>query len=189
MTELEETGPTIGLRGSGSLRIKLGGRQRLHVWHPDLPRRRCSEHSAIHDLRTGFDGRVLVGTLLNEVYGVYEPSDLIAPTHVAYLRGIERRHPAWFRREKLWVGHVSSQLVEAGETYHMLKHVFHRTSPGGDGRVAILTTGTDGDGAVARTLCEIGTEPDRYFDRFQMTEHEMWEVACEVLGGTIQGVL
>jgi len=49
MKDFTPTKETISLHGLGFIQIVLGGNQRMHVWHPDLPRRDCYEHSAIHN--------------------------------------------------------------------------------------------------------------------------------------------
>lgn len=191
MKKFEETAEAVSLHGLGFIQVKLDARQRLHVWHPILPRRRCFEHSALHDHRFGFRSTVLRGMQINDTFAVYEtdnPAYSTSPqyaTHIAYLhegeRGLSGNRP-WIPREKLWVGQVSRELVDAGETYHMLAGVFHSTTPGGDGRVATLMTKTSEGVRGARSLCEIGVEPDVDFDRKQMAVHDMWAVIRDVLG-------
>lgn len=145
-TAFKETTEAISLHGLGFLQVKLGAKQRLHVWHPDLPRRKCFEHSAIHDHRFGFSSLILKGTQINDIFSVYETEAItMEASHIAYLHEGERSkfgNRPWIPRERLWVGQVSRELVDAGETYHMLPTVFHATTPGGDGRVATLMTKT-----------------------------------------------
>lgn len=193
MTKFEETAENISLHGLGFLQVKLGGNQRLHVWHPHLPRRRCHEHSQIHDHRFGFESRVLVGMQVNDVYAVYEPGvngaqENLVPSHQAYLHEGERLptgNRPWIPRERLWVAHVSTEFVEAGETYHMLPYVFHATRPGGDGRVATIMTKIGGGGRGARSLVDLGVDPHVDFDRGQLTEGTMWRMVQEVLGDCV----
>ncbi len=182
--KFKETAERISLHGLGFLQVKLGGDRRLHVWHPDLPRRTCFEHSQIHNHRFSFSSTVLRGSMLNDTFAAYEEPG--AASHVAYLhegkRSILGNRP-WIRREDLWVGGVSHQLVEEGNTYHMLEKVFHQTVPGGDGRVATLMTKTFEDASGgARSLCKIGVEPNVDFDRSQMSYDGMWAIVRNVLG-------
>lgn len=179
----EETSANISLHGLGFLQVKLGGLQRLHVWHPDLPRRRCFEHSGIHDHRFGFDSTVLVGTQINEVHydDNFEPA-----THRAFLHE-GARNPAtgnrpWIMSGMLRVSPSYTEVFEAGETYHMDPYVFHSTTPGGDGRVATLMVKTSEGDTGARSLCRIGVEPDVDFCRTQMDADEMWAAVRDVLG-------
>ncbi len=184
--KFEETAETISLHGLGFLQIKLGGNQCLHVWHPDLPRRHCSEHSGIHNHRFSFSSTVLRGMQINDTFAVYElEHGTMEATHVAYLHEGERLPTGncpWIPRERLWVGGVSRELVDAGETYHMLHRVFHSTTPGGDGRVATLMTKTYEGPEGARSLCEVGVEPHVGFAREQMADDDMWAIVRNVLG-------
>lgn len=187
MTEkFKETAHTISLHGLGFIQVKLEAKQRLHVWHPDLPRRRCFEHSQIHDHRFGFDSVVLKGMQINDIYAVYEleehTPDLEYRAYVHEGERSEYGNRPWIPRERLWVGGVSRQLVEAGETYHMLPSVFHSTTPGGDGRVATLMTKTIEGVQGAKSLCEVDVAPDVDFDRFQMSDDDMWAIVRNVLG-------
>lgn len=188
--EFEETREAISLHGLGFVQVKLGGGQRLHVWHPDLPRRHCHEHSQIHDHRFGFESRVLVGTQVNDVYAAYETGvqsgAYLPPTHQAYLHEGERLptgNRPWIPCDRLWVGRVSSETVEAGGTYHMLPYVFHATRPGGDGRVATVMTKVGGGERGSRSLVSLGVDPHVDFDRGQLTENTLWRMVEEVLGG------
>jgi len=181
----KETERTISLHGLGFLQVKLGAKQRLHVWHPDLPRRKCFLHSDIHSHRFGFSSTVLKGMQINDVYAVYEFGDDPGPnTHVAYVHEGERSefgNRPWIPRAEVWVGQVSRQLVEAGETYHMLDQAFHATVPGRDGKVATLMTKTHEGSNGAKSLCLKGVEPDVDFDRFQMTDDDMWAIVRDVM--------
>lgn len=185
----KETAESISLHGLGFLQIKLGAKQRLHVWHPDLPCRACYRHSSVHDHRFGFRSVVLIGTQVNDIYAVFEPgvngvSRVLDPTHIAYLHEGDRLptgNRPWIPRERLWVGLSSMELVEAGESYNMLPYVFHATRPGGDGRVATVMTKTSEGPRGARSLCSIGVQPDVDFDWKQMAEVDMWRIVREVL--------
>lgn len=180
----EETAKSISLHGLGFLQVKLWAKQRLHVWHPDLPRRKCFEYSAIHDHRFGFDSLILVGSQLNHIYGGCVPHDKSEATHVAYQhegRRSEFGNRPWIAKDHLMMFIQSKEKVDAGSSYNMLPYVFHATQPGGDGRVATLMTKTYEGETGARSLCEVGVEPDVDFDRFQMSEDDMWSVVREVL--------
>jgi len=64
----------ITLHGLGFVQIQLEGKQRMHVWHPELPRRACFEHSAIHNHRFDFDSLVIVGTQINVEFAELPPA-------------------------------------------------------------------------------------------------------------------
>lgn len=61
LKDFTPTKDIISLHGLGFIQIKLDDNQRLHIWHPDLPRRKCFEHSNIHNHRFAFKSTVLKG--------------------------------------------------------------------------------------------------------------------------------
>ena len=82
----------------------------------------------------------------------------------------------------------SSETIEAGEDYFVWAYDFHRTEPGGDGRVATILT-KHGEGKHgAMSSCRIGIEPDTDFDRFQLSPAQLWTYVFEVLGANSQVV-
>jgi hypothetical protein len=185
MSQFKAIEGTISLHGLGFIQIKLKGNQRLHVWHPGLPRRRCFRHSQIHDHRFGFDSRVLVGEQVNVVHAFEIVDDETLATHIAYLHEGERSKfggRPWLAHLRFrHVGEVRRERVSPGETYRMLPYVYHSTEPGGDGRVATIMTKTSEDKVGAHSVCEIGVEPDADFDRFQLSDHALWNFVREVL--------
>ncbi len=186
--KLEETKPTISLHGLGFLQIKLdsNAKQRLHVWHPDLPRRRCFEQSQIHDHRFGFTSRVLVGGILNDTYGGFNlPADHPDATHIAYWHEgprSEHGNRPWHEGGPIMAGCIAQEIVQAGESYHMLPYVFHTSRPMGDRCAVTLMTVTKDRGPTgARSLCEVNVVPDMDFDRFQLSTDTMWGIFQEAL--------
>ena len=181
----KRTEEVITLHGLGFLQVQLGGNQRLHVWHPALPRRRCFTHSSIHDHRFGFVSRVLVGLQVNCVYTHREAVPGVGATHVAYLHeGARTRfgNRPWVPDGFLLVERLRSEHVAAGCEYEMPPYVYHSTEPGGDGRVATLMRKTSEGDRGAHSLCEIGVDPDVDFDRKQWPAERLWSIATEVLG-------
>jgi hypothetical protein len=180
----EETAETITLHGLGFLQIKLQGKQRLHVWHPDLPRRTCFRHSSIHDHRFSFVSRVLVGRQLNTIYRA-KRSGMTDATHMSYLHEGARTafgNRPWIADETLRLTTINEEVIRAGDSYSMDAYVYHSTEPGGDGRVATLMTKTWEGGGGAHSLCEVGHMPDVDFDRKQWPEERLWEIVRDVLG-------
>jgi len=183
MKTFEPTEDTISLHGLGFIQVKLGGKQRLHVWHPDLPRRSCFEHSAIHDHRFSFTSRVLVGEQINIDY--VSDRRALEPTHTAYLHeGPRAAHGGrpWIEDYRLLLRPNYRQIVQAGHEYNVPAYAFHATEPGGDGRVATLMTKTFEGVSGAHSCCEIGVEPDDAFDRKQVSAGQLWLYVTEVLG-------
>lgn len=188
MLDFEPTKERITLHGLGFLQVPLGGddSRRLHVWHPDLPRRRCFEHSSLHDHRFGFVSAVLVGVQLNTVYRLSKPTDELMPTHIPYLHEGPRTqygNRPWLPQDGVVVTQVGWSKTRPGEVYTMQPYVFHSTTPCGDGRVATIMTKTPAGARGARSLCKVGVEPDADFDRKQWSEDRLWSIVRNVLEG------
>ena len=177
----------ISLHGLGFLQIKLGANQRMHIWHPDLPRRSCFEHSQVHDHRFGFESRILVGEQTNKIFSFRQIDPLSsaeAVTHHAY-RHEGARLPTggrpWVLDTSGILDVVSTEHNRPGSVYHMLPYVFHESAPLRDGRVATVMRKTAEHEKGARSLCRPHIAPDEHFDRYQLSVAQMWEVVEDVL--------
>lgn len=174
----------ISLHGLGFIQVQLQGGQRLHVWHPDLPRRSCFEHSAIHNHRFSFESKVLIGEQINIDYRAISADD-DAATHRLYLHQGPRTANGgrpWTPNAPVIMTEKSRLTITAGGEYFMHAYEFHRTEPGGDGRVATLMRKLGEGKAGAMSSCRIGIEPDVDFDRFQLSPAELWAYVIDVLG-------
>lgn len=175
----------ISLHGLGFIQVQLQGNQRLHVWHPELPRRRCFEHSAIHNHRFNFTSRVLIGQQINIKVRPINADDGEA-THLLYLHEGARTANGgrpWTPNAPVAMVEHSTETIVAGEEYFMPAYNFHRTEPAGDGRVATIMTKLAEGKRGAMSSCRIGIEPDTDFDRFQLPPAELWRFVLDVLGG------
>lgn len=182
--KFKKTAESITLHGLGFLQVQLQANQRLHVWHPELPRRRCFAHSSVHDHRFAFRSLVLVGTQINTVYQTDRHAT--AMTHDLYLHEGERTqfgNRPWVCDGQAFVFPTHPQIVRAGESYDMNAYVFHSTTPAGDGRVVTLMTKTFEGEVGAHSTCTIGIAPDVDFDRKQWTETDLWQVVRDAVGG------
>lgn len=196
-----ETEETITLHGLGFLQVKLQGKQRLHIWHPELPRRSCAEFSSIHDHRFSFMSKILVGTQINrrlfpsKIVPIEDAGETMANamargfTHVGYLH----EGPRTKFGNRPWLPHLAyawdndateEEAFPAGHWYAMQKYMCHQTVPGGDGRVATIMEKTDEDTAGAHSICLLDRKPDVDFDRKQWPESVLWDVVRDVLGGS-----
>ncbi|MBU1282848.1 MAG: hypothetical protein KJ989_15415 [Gammaproteobacteria bacterium] len=175
----------ITLHGLGFIQVQLQANQRLHVWHPALPRRRCFEHSAIHNHRFNFTSRVLIGQQINIKFKAIDADEDTA-THLLYLHEGPRTANGgrpWTPNAPVAMFEHNRNVIDAGTEYDMWAYDFHRTEPGGDGRVATLMTKTGEGKHGAMSSCRIGIEPDTDFDRFQLPPAELWGFVVDVLGG------
>lgn len=180
----------ISLHGLGFIQVQLQGNQRLHVWHPELPRRKCFENSAIHNHRFNFTSRVLIGQQINIKV---RPVNAVegAATHLLYLHEGARTANGgrpWTPNAPVAMDEYTSETIEAGQEYFMPAYHFHRTEPGGDGKVATIMTKLAEGKRGAMSSCRIGIEPDTDFDRFQLSPALLWSYVLEVLGGPNQVV-
>lgn len=185
----ERTGKKISLHGLGFLQVEFTPTMRLHIWHPDLPRRSCFKHSQVHDHRFGFDSTVLVGCQENHVYSFEEMEEW---ANGDYYQRYIHEGPRAETGNRPWIStgqpieliHHDTQFVHVGETYHMRPYVFHKTVAVYGGKVATLMVKTSEHDEPATSTCVVGVDPDVEFNRFQMGVHEMWEVVSDVLGSS-----
>jgi hypothetical protein len=128
----------ITLHGLGFVQVQLQGEQRLHVWHPELPRRACFEHSAIHDHRFNFASRVIIGSQINHCYQMSRSED---GEFVLYLHEGARTAGGgrpWTPDGRASFEHDGTLVIAAGDVYTTRAYEYHRTEPGGDGKVATI---------------------------------------------------
>lgn len=174
--EFEATKEQITLHGLGFLQVILPNNQRLHVWHPELPRRKCFDHSSIHNHRFGFVSRVLIGQQINQLYRINANPN--KHTHIAYLHEGQRTEFG----NRPWVEDYRCQLVpagapliiEAGEQYAMNPYMLHATACKGICVTLMMKTTEEAEGA--HSYCAIGVKPDVDFDRKQWPQDRLWEI-------------
>lgn len=173
------TAEQITLHGLGFLQIKLPGNSRMHVWHPDLPRRSCFEFSAIHNHRFSFRSTVLVGQQINRRFAVWDNLD---GTHDLISHDGPRSEKGG--RLSFVAGQVSvrpliDEVYEAGASYVMPELHYHATPNSG---IVVTLLEKLSEGTVhASSLIERGCEFDQSFDRFQMSQADMWGIALDAL--------
>lgn len=175
MMDFTPTAEMISLHGLGFIQVVLSPTLRMHVWHPDLPRRDCYEHSSVHNHRFSFRSRVLKGSLYNRRFQV-EMVKLGTGTHDL----ISHRGP---RSEK--GGRLSEAIAEcilhpgkleryeSGREYEMKALEYHSTP--NDGKVITLMQKLEAGTIHACSTCRKGTAFHYDFDRFQLKPQELWE--------------
>ena len=173
----------ITLHGLGFVQVQLEGGQRLHVWHPELPRRACFEHSAIHDHRFSFTSRVLVGEQRNIQYRQHATPE---GAYMLYLHEGARTACGgrpWVPDFRVNMEVVEDFTVPAGQNYNQIAYDYHRTEPAGDGRVATIMQKLAEFSSGAHSSCLAGVQPDDKFDRYQWSPAKLWEVVADVILG------
>jgi len=174
--KFEKTKEQITLHGLGFLQVILPGDQRLHVWHPDLPRRSCFESSSIHDHRFGFVSKVLIGTQVNQLYREIHNSEKV--THWSYLHEGERTkfgNRPWLKVYPCLLEKVGEpRIILPGESYEMNPYMLHSTQC--EDITVTLMTKTHSENVGAHSYCKVNVKPDEDFDRKQWSEDRLWDI-------------
>lgn len=178
----------ISLHGLGFIQVKLPANRRMHVWHPDLPRRACFEFSPIHNHRFSFRSTVLVGTQVNRRYNVIEidPANAVLGAHETHDRISHDgpRGPEGGRISFVAGGAIVSVLPDElylpGEAYEMPIGQYHET-PNSGVVVTLMEKLEESTDFHASTLIECGHTFDQGFNRFQWTEMKLWGVVLDAL--------
>lgn len=177
MKDFTPTKETISLHGLGFIQLKLGANQRMHVWHPDLPRRKCFEWSAIHNHRFSFTSRVLKGIQKNVRVDIELASggshQIISHNGPRSAKGGRESFPVAecniFRREE--------EEYCAGERYVMPAYEYHYTPC--DGIVITLMQKHEEGQVHANSVCVKGLDFDYDFDRFQLSPRSLYEFVID----------
>ena len=190
---MKASGVKPRVHGNGFLQYDFDGVNRLHIWHPDLPKQKTP--TPIHDHVFSFESRVIVGRLINVVYNFHG-----APARTSSAEF--RLHVSETRKDCDMIlvpsdtyGYVTvanTQMVMAstymgGNRYTMPKGWFHESIAPDGPTVTIITkfdkTQAQGGGAP-RILVPVGVEPDNEFDRHHaMPESLLWSIIDETLAG------
>lgn len=173
------TSEQISLHGLGFIQVKLPANKRLHVWHPDLPRRSCYQHSAIHNHRFSFRSTVLVGTQVNRRYMVrsseFGRHDRISHDGPRSEMGGRLSYVA----ETVETFCLGDVIYVAGESYEMAELEYHETPNNG---IVVTLMEKLREGTVhASSLIEKGYEFDQSFDRFQIPEADLWAIVVSAM--------
>lgn len=173
---------TISLHGLGFIQLVLPGGQRLHVWHPDLPRRKCYEHSAVHNHRFAFRSRVIVGQQVNvraDIELVKEGSHLVISHNGPRSdRGGRISYPV----AECNVHYRPTETYGPGAEYDMPLYEYHHT-PVGNAIVVTLIQKLEIGQIHANSLISKGVDFDYDFDRFQLSTDDLFDIVRDALVG------
>jgi hypothetical protein len=199
---MKDTRPVEGkitLHGLGFLVVQLTPTLRMHVWHPDLPRRRDWRYTKVHNHRFSFESEILVGKLRNVVWRKADREDAFesvtamdvfehggARTH-AGSRGADFHGEVWMMTEQ----YANEWMAE--EKYTMPAYAFHHTEvTSDDGKCVTLMRKTYEGTEPAKSLGirqpgEHQAAFDVDFDRYQLPADVMWEFVVDALGDGAMG--
>lgn len=185
MKDFTPTKETISLHGLGFIQVALGGNQRMHVWHPSLPRRNCFEHSAVHNHRFSFTSRVLKGTQINQRCDLETVKHgegthlLISHNGPRSDKGGRLSYPVAdvnvFERPML-------ERYSPGEEYFMPAYEYHHTPC--EGVVVTLMRKHEEGSIHANSVCRRGVDFHYDFDRFKLSPDELFSIVKDALAST-----
>lgn len=179
MKDFTPTKETISLHGLGFIQLVLPANQRLHVWHPDLPRRECYKHSAIHNHRFSFVSRVLKGTQQNVRVDLELARD---GTHTVISHNGPRSGKGGRESYPVAECNVHEQAVESygpGEEYTMPVHQYHHTP--NSGIVVTVMRKLEESEIHANSVIRRGIDFHYDFDRFQLSPDQLFAYVMEAL--------
>lgn len=180
--DFSPTKEQITLHGLGFIQVKLPANRRMHVWHPELPRRACFEHSAIHNHRFSFRSTVLIGQQVNRRYNVFEGLQLDAASHDRVSHDGPRSEKGGrlsYVADGARVAPLPDETYGPGDSYEMPVLQYHET-PNSGAVVTIMEKLREGT-VHASTLIERGYTFDQDFDRFQLSPGQLWAFVIDAL--------
>lgn len=177
------TKETISLHGLGFIQLVLNTKQRIHVWHPDLPKRKCFEHSSVHNHRFGFTSKILKGTLINELCDI----EIVRPSTGSYnlISHNGPRLPTGSRESypvaECNLIRLRSDTLVSGCVYSINPLQYHRTDC--IGPTITLMEKTCETNIHATSVCQKNIKFDVEFDRFQLSPEQLYEYVVDALKG------
>jgi hypothetical protein len=173
------TKETISLHGLGFIQLVLPGDQRMHVWHPDLPRRNCYASSAIHNHRFAFTSRVLKGTQRNVRVDLELARDgshvVISHNGPRSDKGGRESYPV----AKCNIYPRAMESYEPGQEYFMPALEYHHTPV--DGIVVTVIRKHESGTIHANSIIKKGVDFHYEFDRFQLSPDRLFGFVIEAL--------
>lgn len=178
---VRDAGKRPRVHGNGFIQLDLTEESRLHVWgDPRIPRQKS--YTPIHDHVFGFESTIIVGRLLNVIYGInrsehgdyriYTPTirededTVLGPTDICVTA-----YP------------VSATLIDWNtrtRSYYQDPFIFHETFVTGPAATIITKDGkTQAQGAEIepRVLVRVDQQPDNEFNRYTAApEDKLWRI-------------
>lgn len=177
---IKKLNPKPRIHGNGFIQLDVSD-QRLHIWHPNLPRQEVP--TQIHNHRFGFVSQVLLGRQLNICYDVWYQNELKAGTHLVYqVQTREGEDTILVPMADLYctINIRYSQVIPQGYAYQFSPLDYHESAP--LEHTATLMTKTISINEFNPTiLCRKDQEPDNNFQRYEQPQDLIWEIVEETL--------
>lgn len=188
----KETEEHISLHGLGFIQIKLPDGRRMHVWHPELPKRRCLPASAPHSHRFSFKSTIIIGEITNVEYTRTQVSAIPGNTtfgrsglgglYDEYLHEGERsprgNGPWAIQAEQVYLKELRRSKHTA--IYFCCAHEVHATEF--DKPCIAITGKTRVTDKGDSSFCPPNILPDDDFNRYQLSVGELWAFVHDALG-------
>lgn len=166
------------LHGNGFIQLDLPNGDRLHIWHPALPRQNTS--TQIHNHKFSFRSEVLCGKLTHihykletnvedfangEIYNLYHPvvrekEDTVL--ELSNANAVFKFHP------------LQMLVLTEGSSYDFSYAEFHETKAQGF-TATIVHKELVVKNFIPSVACRVGSVPDNDFGRYQFEEKELWK--------------
>lgn len=184
MIDLTPTAQEISLHGLGFIQLKIGERNRIHVWHPDLPRRKCYIDSDVHNHRFAFRSTVLKGTQINRRCIVNDQPRGCASHDVISHNGprSDKGGRLSFVDGECNVHRGPLEFYRVGDSYVMHVGEYHCT-PNNGTVITFMQKLDETKDFHANSIIRKGVTFDQDFDRFQLSEAELWDFVKDACKG------
>lgn len=173
MKDFTPTKETISLHGLGFIQLQLENNCRLHVWHPELPRRICFVDSSIHNHRFSFESAVIKGTQVNRRIEIELTKDgsheVISHNGPRSPKGGRISYPV----AECNIFYHEPEKLGVGQTYFMNQYDYHETP--NSGTVITFMRKLEEGNIHANSIIVKGKNFDQEFDRFQLSPDELFD--------------
>ena len=185
VAKLKELGCRPRVHGNGFIQVDMTEKTRLHVWGDKrIPRQNV--YTPIHDHTFGFKSTLIVGRLINIVYGFHRNS---FGDYRVYSPQIREGEDTILRAttERVHVFPIKADLVEhntANKTYEMDPFIFHETFVT-EPTITIIQktdiTQAQDNPIKPRVLVRYDQDPDNEFNRYNADPELLWRIIERVL--------
>lgn len=166
--------PRVHPNGFLQLDLTNDGSERLHIWHPDLPRQKT--YTGTHDHIFDMSSTVIKGRLW-QVIKRYTLEHRTEPTHEVYMAQYTAKSQSKLEGTGVLVQQLPEYpgLVYVNQTYTQPAFTFHESRPGDEIVVTLMSKDRVYEGHP-RVLVPLDRKPDNDFERENAPEDFLWEI-------------
>lgn len=183
---LRESGAVPRVHGNGFIQVDMNETERMHVWHPRVPRQAVP--TPIHDHVFSFESHVLIGKLVNQNY-IFMPrgSQAGGPEYQIFEARMDRGDNTTLQPTGTYGSLIAyvPLVLGPGDIYTMHKRQFHESIATCRALTIITKAGPtlaqDPIGPAPRILVPAGLGPDNAFNRHAFPADTLWGIIEEVI--------